>query len=133
MCILYACVCMCGISCVHVYTIHVMTLYLHVDDPLPNAALISSSSQPRTFISNNELAFSLSEEHFGISRLLKPKEMKKPDKLTLLSYLSLFYELFLDMEPHLMWVWTALTTQRICSSCLRQWRKGKRTWQKGRW
>ena len=34
-----------------------------------------------------------------ISRLLKPKEMKKPDKLTLLSYLSLFYELFLDMEP----------------------------------
>ena len=25
--------------------------------------------------------------------------MKKPDKLTLLSYLSLFYELFLDMEP----------------------------------
>ena len=43
----------------------------------------------KNFISNNELAFSLAEEHFGISRLLKPKEMKKPDKLTLLSYLSL--------------------------------------------
>lgn len=27
--------------------------------------------------------------------------MKKPDKLTLLSYLSLFYELFLDSEPAL--------------------------------
>ena len=50
-------------------------------------------------LSNNELAFSIAEEHLGISRLLKPKEMKKPDKLTLLSYLSLFYEMFLDSEP----------------------------------
>lgn len=50
---------------------------------------------------NNELAFSIAEEHFGINPLLKAKEMKKPDKLTLLSYLSLFYELFLDADPAL--------------------------------
>ena len=35
----------------------------------------------------------------GINPLLKPNEMKKPDKLTLLSYLSIFYELFLDADP----------------------------------
>ena len=54
---------------------------------------------PKNHLSNNELAFSVAEEHLGISRPLNPKEMKKPDKLTLLSYLSLFYELFLDAEP----------------------------------
>ena len=41
----------------------------------------------------------MAEEHFGISRLLTPKEMKKPDRLTLLSYLSLFYEMFHDTDP----------------------------------
>ena len=48
---------------------------------------------------NNQLAFSVAEEHLGINPLLKPEEMNKPDKLALLSYLSLFYELFLDTEP----------------------------------
>ena len=50
-------------------------------------------------VENNELAFSVAEKNLGISRLLNPKEMKKPDKLALLSYLSQFYDLFLDVEP----------------------------------
>lgn len=48
---------------------------------------------------NNQLAFSLAEEHLAISSLIKPTEMKKPDKLALFTYLSLFYELFEDAEP----------------------------------
>lgn len=48
---------------------------------------------------NNQLAFSLAEKHLAISSLIKPTEMKKPDKLALFTYLSLFYELFEDAEP----------------------------------
>lgn len=53
----------------------------------------------KDYVENNELAFSVAEKHLGITRALRPEEMKKPDKLTLLSYLSLFYELFRDLEP----------------------------------
>lgn len=76
-----------------------MTLYQIPPSQFPACSPDLKQLSAKNFISNNELAFSLAEEHFGISRLLKPKEMRKPDKLTLLSYLSLFYELFLDMEP----------------------------------
>lgn len=48
---------------------------------------------------NNQLAFSLAEKHLAISSLIKPTEMKKPDKLALFTYLSLFYELYEDAEP----------------------------------
>ncbi len=34
-----------------------------------------------------------------MSKLLKPEEMARPDKLTLFTYLSLFYELFVNAEP----------------------------------
>lgn len=54
---------------------------------------------PRESVENNRLAFSVAEEHFGINSLLKPEEMARPDKLTLFTYLSLFYEFFLDREP----------------------------------
>lgn len=48
---------------------------------------------------NNELAFSVAEKHLGISSLIKPTEMEKPDRLALVTYLSLFYELFQDRQP----------------------------------
>ena len=54
---------------------------------------------PEDSIGNNQLAFSLAEKHLAISSLIKPTEMKKPDKLALFTYLSLFYELFEDEEP----------------------------------
>jgi len=63
--------------------------------PSPNFKQLS----PLNAISNNQLAFSVAEEHLGLNPLLKPEEMAKPDRLALLSYLSLFYELFLDAEP----------------------------------
>lgn len=55
--------------------------------------------RPENSVENNQLAFSLAEEHLAISSLIKPTEMKKPDKLALFTYLSLFYELFEDAEP----------------------------------
>ena len=63
--------------------------------PSPNFKQLS----PLNSISNNQLAFSVAEEHLGINPLLKAEEMARPDRLALLSYLSLFYELFLDAEP----------------------------------
>ena len=61
----------------------------------PNFKQLSPSNP----VDNNQLAFSVAEEHLGINPLLKPEEMAKPDRLALLSYLSLFYELLLDAEP----------------------------------
>ena len=58
-----------------------------------------SELNPENSVENNQLAFSLAEKHLAISSLIKPTEMKKPDKLALFTYLSLFYELFEDAEP----------------------------------
>lgn len=55
--------------------------------------------KPENSVENNQLAFSLAEKHLAISSLIKPTEMKKPDKLALFTYLSLFYELFEDADP----------------------------------
>ena len=77
-------------------------MYYHGELPLIVRFFFSPDFKklsPKNIIDNNELAFSVAEENLGISRLLKPKEMKKPDKLTLLSYLSQFYDFFLDAEP----------------------------------
>ena len=54
---------------------------------------------PSKAMENNQLAFSIAEEHLGINSLIKPSEMDKPDKLGLFTYLSLFYELFVGREP----------------------------------
>ena len=50
-------------------------------------------------VGNNRLAFSVAEEHLGIASLIKPTEMEKPDRLALVTYLSLFYELFHHSRP----------------------------------
>ena len=57
---------------------------------------------PKNPVENNKLAFSIAAEQLGITNLIKPTEMKKPDKLALFTYLSLFYELFLNQEPVLL-------------------------------
>lgn len=54
---------------------------------------------PENSVENNQLAFSVAEEHLGISSLIKPTEMEKPDRLALVTYLSLFHELFQDSQP----------------------------------
>ena len=48
---------------------------------------------------NNQLAFSMAEQHLGISSLINPAEMESPDRLALVTYLSLFYELFHGSQP----------------------------------
>lgn len=50
-------------------------------------------------VENNQLGFSVAEKHLGISSLLNPAEMESPDRLALVTYLSLFYELFHGSQP----------------------------------
>ncbi len=64
---------------------------------LPHSSF--SKLSPKESIENNQLAFSVAEEHLGVHKLLKPEEMARPDKLALFTYLSLFYELFVNAEP----------------------------------
>lgn len=54
---------------------------------------------PDNSVENNQRAFSVAEKHLGISSLIKPTEMEQPDRLALVTYLSLFYELFQDSQP----------------------------------
>ncbi|KAM4573203.1 protein-methionine sulfoxide oxidase mical3a isoform 7-T7 [Odontesthes bonariensis] len=51
---------------------------------------------------NNQLAFDVSEKEFGISPCMTGKEMSsvvEPDKLSMVMYLSQFYEMFKDTVP----------------------------------
>ncbi|XP_035281293.1 protein-methionine sulfoxide oxidase mical3b isoform X3 [Anguilla anguilla] len=51
---------------------------------------------------NNQLAFDVSEREFGISPILTGKEMSSvaaPDKLSMVMYLTQFYDMFKDMVP----------------------------------
>lgn len=51
---------------------------------------------------NNQLAFDVAEKEFGISPCMTGKEMSsvvEPDKLSMVMYLSQFYEMFKDTVP----------------------------------
>lgn len=51
---------------------------------------------------NNQLAFDVAEREFGISPCMTGKEMSsvvEPDKLSMVMYLSQFYEMFKDTVP----------------------------------
>uniref|UniRef100_A0ABM0LY74 Uncharacterized protein LOC100378899 n=1 Tax=Saccoglossus kowalevskii TaxID=10224 RepID=A0ABM0LY74_SACKO len=51
---------------------------------------------------NNQLAFDIAEREFGITPVMTGKEMaslSQPDKLTMVAYLSQFYEIFKDELP----------------------------------
>ncbi|XP_057203686.1 protein-methionine sulfoxide oxidase mical3a isoform X10 [Triplophysa rosa] len=51
---------------------------------------------------NNQLAFDVAEKEFGISPIMAGKEMSvvlEPDKLSMVMYLSQFYEMFKDTVP----------------------------------
>ncbi|KAG9335203.1 hypothetical protein JZ751_005555, partial [Albula glossodonta] len=51
---------------------------------------------------NNQLAFDVAEREFGISPIMTGKEMssvEEPDKLSMVMYLSQFYEMFKDTVP----------------------------------
>ncbi|NXA38802.1 MICA3 monooxygenase, partial [Eudromia elegans] len=51
---------------------------------------------------NNQLAFDISEKEFGISPIMTGKEMAsvgEPDKLSMVMYLTQFYEMFKDTIP----------------------------------
>ncbi len=51
---------------------------------------------------NNQLGFDVTEKEFGISPIMTGKEMSvvvEPDKLSMVMYLSQFYEMFKDTVP----------------------------------
>ena len=51
---------------------------------------------------NNQLAFDVAEREFGISPIMTGKEMAgvpEPDKLSMVMYLTQFYELFKEVLP----------------------------------
>ena len=60
------------------------------------------SLREEDIVQNNQLAFDLAEREFGISPTMTGKEMSElesPDKLTMVAYISRFYDLFKDELP----------------------------------
>ncbi|XP_056621876.1 protein-methionine sulfoxide oxidase mical3a isoform X1 [Triplophysa dalaica] len=60
------------------------------------------SLEERDVEKNNQLAFDVAEKEFGISPIMAGKEMSvvlEPDKLSMVMYLSQFYEMFKDTVP----------------------------------
>ncbi|KAL2093732.1 hypothetical protein ACEWY4_011044 [Coilia grayii] len=60
------------------------------------------SLDERDVAKNNQLAFDVAEREFGISPIMTGKEMSvvaEPDKLSMVMYLSPFYEMFKDTLP----------------------------------
>lgn len=60
------------------------------------------SLDEKDYEKNNQLAFDVAEREFGISPCMTGKEMSsvvEPDKLSMVMYLSQFYEMFKDTVP----------------------------------
>uniref|UniRef100_A0A452GMW5 F-actin monooxygenase n=1 Tax=Gopherus agassizii TaxID=38772 RepID=A0A452GMW5_9SAUR len=60
------------------------------------------SLDERNMEKNNQLAFDIAEKEFGISPIMTGKEMAsvgEPDKLSMVMYLTQFYEMFKDSIP----------------------------------
>lgn len=69
-------------------------------DLIPFAELDRNNSER-----NNQLAFDIAEQHFGISPVLSGKEMAESaevDNLLMITYLSQFYEIFKKESPPLL-------------------------------
>lgn len=81
--------------------------YISANPPHPSflSLLLFSdfaSLDERDLERNNQLAFDVAEREFGISPCMTGKEMSsvvEPDKLSMVMYLSQFYEMFKDTVP----------------------------------
>lgn len=70
--------------------------------PPPPALSDFDSLDERDQEKNNQLGFDVAEREFGISPCMTGKEMSsvvEPDKLSMVMYLSQFYEMFKDTVP----------------------------------
>lgn len=90
-----------------------LSLSSHFTSPVPSPLSPSLCLSPPAFSDfdslderdhekNNQLAFDVAEREFGISPCMTGKEMSsvvEPDKLSMVMYLSQFYEMFKDTVP----------------------------------
>lgn len=68
----------------------------------PSALSDFDSLDEKDQAKNNQLGFDVAEREFGISPCMTGKEMSsvvEPDKLSMVMYLSQFYEMFKDTVP----------------------------------
>lgn len=81
--------------------IYVCTFVIDDSYPVPPFSDFSSLDE-KDYEKNNQLAFDIAEREFGISPCMTGKEMSsvvEPDKLSMVMYLSQFYEMFKDTVP----------------------------------
>lgn len=81
---------------------HIYPLPLSLLPPLPATLSDFDSLDERDHEKNNQLGFDVAEREFGISPCMTGKEMSsvvEPDKLSMVMYLSQFYEMFKDTVP----------------------------------
>lgn len=87
--------------CIHLnYPVSSLSLSLPLS--LPPALSDFDSLDEKDHEKNNQLAFDVAEREFGISPCMTGKEMSsvvEPDKLSMVMYLSQFYEMFKDTVP----------------------------------
>lgn len=84
-----------------------LSLSSHFTSPVPSPLSLPvfsdfDSLDERDHAKNNQLAFDVAEREFGISPCMTGKEMSsvvEPDKLSMVMYLSQFYEMFKDTVP----------------------------------